>query len=99
MKLSSSTPSRIRAANYETSPDIKDSKRRFSSNISYTRRRVSSDIQTPRSELKNQAIAEFFNQLQGVWISDETRLSSVYYISNKSLLKEKIGFKVVKILC
>ena len=38
---------------------------------------VSSDIQTPRSELKNEAIAEFFNQLLGVWISDETRLSSV----------------------
>ena len=45
-------------------------------NISYKRRTVSSDIQTPRSVLKKEAIAEFFNQLRGVWISDETRLSS-----------------------
>ena len=44
--------------------------------ISHTKS-VSPDIQTPRSELKNEVIAEFFNQLQGVWISDETRLSSV----------------------
>ena len=49
---------------------------RVLSNISYTRS-VSSDIQTLRSELKNEAIAEFFDQLRGVWISDETRLSSV----------------------
>ena len=47
------------------------------SNISYTRRSVLSDIQTPRSELKNEVIAELFNQLRGVWISDETRLSRV----------------------
>ena len=68
-------------------------------NIPYTRS-VSSDIQTPRSEWKNEAIAEFFNQLRGVWISNETRLLSVwYYISNESLFKEKIGFKVVEILC
>ena len=46
------------------------------SNISYTRS-VSSDIRTQRRELKNEAIYEFFNQLQGVWISDETRLLSV----------------------
>ena len=32
----------------------------FISNKSYTRRSVSSDIQIPRSELKNEAIAEFF---------------------------------------
>ena len=36
--------------------------------------RVSSDIQTPRSWLKNSAIASFFNSLLGVWISDETLL-------------------------
>ena len=69
------------------------------SNI-YTRRSVSSDIQTPRSELKNEAIAEFLNQLRGVWISDEARLSSVrYYISNESVFKERIGFKFDEILC
>ena len=44
--------------------------------------------------------AEFFNQLRGVWISDETRLSSVsLYISNESVFKEKIGFKFDEILC
>ena len=69
---------------------------RISWNI-YTRRSVSSDIQTPRSVLK--AIAEFFNQLRGVWISDETRLSSVYYISNEPVFKEKTEFKFDEILC
>ena len=44
--------------------------------------------------------AEFFNQFRGVWISDETRLSSVsLYISNESVFKEKIGFKFDEILC
>ena len=38
---------------------------------------VSPDIQTPRSKLKNEEIAEFSNQLRGVWISDEIRLSSI----------------------
>ena len=67
--------------------------------MSYSRS-VSSHIQTPRNELKNEAIAEFFNQPRGVWISDETRLSSVrYYTTNESVFKEKIGFKVVEILC
>ena len=43
------------------------------SNISNTRKSVSSDIQTPRSGWKNEAQPRFFfNQLQGVWISDET---------------------------
>ena len=70
------------------------------SNISYTRRIVSSDIQTPRSELKDEEVAEFFNQLRGVWIFDETRLSSVWhYIANESVFKEKIGFKFDEILC
>ena len=40
--------------------------------ISYMRKTISSDIQTWRSELTNEAIAKFFNQLQGVWISGET---------------------------
>ena len=43
-----------------------------SSNISNTRS-VSSDIQTPRSGWKKNAHTSFFfNQLQGVWVSDET---------------------------
>ena len=68
-------------------------------NISYTMS-VSSDIRTPKSELKSEAIPKFFDQLRGVWISDETRLSSVrYYISNESVFKEKIGFKFDEILC
>ena len=41
-------------------------------NISNTRKRVSSDIQTLRSRLKKRGAAEFFKQLRGVWISDET---------------------------
>ena len=50
--------------------------------------------------MKSEAIAEFFHQLRGVWISDETGLSSVwYYISNKSVFKEKIGFKFDETLC
>ena len=60
------------------------------------RRSASSDIQILRSELKNETIAEIFNQLWGASISDETRLSSVWnYISNESVFEEKI----VEILC
>ena len=41
-------------------------------NISNTRKSVSSDIQTPRSRSRKRGAAEFFKQLQGFWISDET---------------------------
>ena len=41
-------------------------------NISYVRRNVPSDIQTLRSELKNEVIGDFNNQLRAFWISDET---------------------------
>ena len=61
---------------------------------------VSLDIQTSRSELKNEVIAEFFNQLRGVRLPVETRLSSVsYHIPNELVFKGKFGCKVDKMLC
>ena len=42
------------------------------SNIPNTRMSVSSDLQTLRRGLKKRGVAEFFNQLRSVWISDET---------------------------
>lgn len=36
-----------------------------------------------RSELKNEAIAEFVNHLQCVWKSNQTRLSSEWYVISK----------------
>ena len=46
-------------------------------NISYTTGSVSSDILTPRTDLKSEATAEFFNELRGARISGKTQLSSV----------------------
>ena len=60
-------------------------------------RSVSSDIQTPRRELKNEVIAEFFNLVRSVWTSDEIRLSSVwYYISNESVFNPFLHTVVVQ---
>ena len=40
--------------------------------ISNTRKSITPDLQTLRSALKNEVQRSFFNQLRGVWISDET---------------------------
>ena len=67
------------------------------SNISNTRRSVSLDIQTPRSELKKEAEAEFFNRFRGVWISDET-LFRVFVIASQrnQYFKRYLGSKLAK---
>ena len=55
------------------------------SNISNTRKNVSSDIETLRSGLKKRGASRvFFNQLQSVWISDET-LFRVFDIASQSI--------------
>ena len=56
------------------------------------------DIQTPRTELKIRRAAEYFDEIRGVWIADET-LSRVFGISSQSKqkLRNKQGTKIVKI--
>ena len=67
--------------------------------VIYTRQGVFHLIsKTPRSELKNDAIAEFLNNLQSVWKSDQIRLSDIGSQKNP-LFEEKIGFRVIKVLC
>ena len=64
-------------------------------NLSYTRSHLLSDLKTPRSVLKNWAIAKLFNQIRGVLKSDNTRLSSVWYsFSNETVFQEKFEVKV-----
>ena len=48
------------------------------------------DIQTPGRELKIRPAAEYFNEIRGVWIADET-LSQVFDISSQS--KQKLRSK------
>ena len=56
------------------------------------------DIQTPRTELKIRRAAEYFDEIRGVWIADET-LSRVFDISSQSKqkLRSKRRSKIVKI--
>ena len=56
------------------------------------------DIQTPRRELKIRRAAEYFDEIRGVWIADET-LSRVFDISSQSKqkLRSKRRTKIVKI--
>ena len=70
------------------------------SNISNTRESVSSHFQTPRRELKIGHVAEYSDELRGVWICDET-LSRVFDISSQSKLKlrRKQRNKILKNLC
>ena len=56
------------------------------------------DIQTPRRELKIRRAAEYFDEIRGVWIADET-LSRVFDISSQSKQnpRSKRRSKIVKI--
>ena len=55
------------------------------------------DIQTPRRELKTRRAAEYFNEIGGVWIADET-LSQVFdSFQLKQKLRSKRKSKIVKI--
>ena len=56
------------------------------------------DIQTPRRELKIRRVAEYFDEIRGVWIADET-LTRVFDISSQSKqkLRRKRRSKIVKI--
>ena len=56
------------------------------------------DIQTLRGELKIRPVAEYFDEIQGVWIADETQ-SRVFDISSQSKqkLRSKGRSKIVKI--
>ena len=56
------------------------------------------DIQTPIRELKIRRAAEYFDEIRGVWIADET-LSQVFDISSqlKQKLRSKRRSKIVKI--
>ena len=56
------------------------------------------DIQTSRRELKRRRAAEFFDEIRGVWIADET-LSPVFDISSQSKqkIRSKRRSKIVKI--
>ena len=56
------------------------------------------DIQTPRRELKIRRAAEYFDEIRGVWIADET-LSRLFDISSQSKqkLRKKRGTKIVNI--
>ena len=51
------------------------------------------DIQTLRRELKIRRAAEYFDEIRGVWIADET-LFQVFDISSR--LKSKQRSKIVK---
>ena len=59
----------------------------FSCNISNTRKTVSSDIQTLQSEETRRSRVFFFNQLQSVWISDET-FFRVFDMASQMILRE-----------
>ena len=64
--------------------------------MSYTTRGVSSDIQTPRSELKNEAIAEFLINFE-VFRYLMKHDFRVYDISRKNpYLKRKSGLNLTK---
>ncbi len=68
----------------------------FEGNIS-TRETVSHrDIQTPRRELKFDAQGSIFDEIQGVWIADET-LSRVIDICSQSKQKLSKREKIVNI--
>ena len=58
--------------------------RKVRSNISNTRKSVSSDIQTLRSRSEKRGAAEFFLELQSVWIFDET-LFRVFDIASQNI--------------
>ena len=68
--------------------------------IPNTRDSVSSQFHTPRRELKIRHVAEYFDEIRGVWKCDET-LSRVFDISSQSKLKlrSKLRNKIVKNLC
>jgi len=55
------------------------------------------DIQTPRRGLKIRRPAEYFDEIRGVWIADET-LSRVFDISSQSKqkLRSKQRTRIVK---
>ena len=56
------------------------------------------DIQTPTRKWKIRRVAEYFDEIRGVWIADE-RLSRVFDISSllKQKLRSKPSSKIVKI--
>ena len=56
------------------------------------------DIQTPKRELKIRRVAEYFDEIRGVWIADET-LSRKFDISSQSRQKLRSKWRnlIVKI--
>ena len=56
------------------------------------------DIQTPRKELKIRRAVEYFYEIRGVWIADET-LSKMFDISSQSKQKPRSKWKskIIKI--
>ena len=66
-------------------------------NISYTRRGVSSDIQTLRSKLKNESMAEFLTNFEvfGHLMKLEFRVYDITFQTNR-YLKRKSSLKLSK---